>query len=88
MPLTEMRDRIAVEVMKVMLTSVGNITLTDIDNDNVETMFRVASGAYNMAEIMLLERNSRGECSIAEIQATLKKLVDQEDLNNEIINES
>jgi hypothetical protein len=88
MPLTEIRDRIAVEVMKVMLTSISNDTMIDIDNDNVEAMFEVASGAYNMAEIMLLERNNRGECSIPEIQAQLKKLVDNEDLKNAIIDEA
>lgn len=64
---TEMRDRIAVEVMKRLISQSDTQGLASDDPDFFQERYDMAEASFNLAEAMMVVRGERGEFNPDEV---------------------
>jgi len=70
---TEMRDRIAVEVMKRLISQQDTQGLASDDADQFQERYDMAEASFNMAEAMMMVRKERGVFDPREILSRAPK---------------
>ncbi len=70
---TEMRDRIAVEVMKRLITCSDTQGLASDDAEQFQERYDMSEASFNLAEAMMMVRRERGEFDPAEVHKRAPK---------------